>query len=713
MKTSAFAIFAISVLSALSCAKAEYCQYVDTRIGTAGPGHVFMGACVPGGMVQLGPTSIPNTWDFCTGYHDSDSTVIGFSHTHLSGTGMPEMFDLTVMPVVGTELTYARGNTSDQSSGLWSYADRSREINVPGYYSVPLLRYGITAEMTATRRVGLQRFTFPESEEAAIIFDMENGDGGVMDVLTGCNIEVISDTDLRGWRKSTGWADRGWARADNQIVYFHARFSHPFDSFELIDGKYGRADFKTKSGEKIMLKVALSYKSMDGALMNMEAELPGWNFEKVRKDAEEAWNNELSRIEIETADEETLKIFYTALYHSMIFPSTYSDCTEKDSYTNFSLWDTYRAWSPLFTIIRSDIYPDFMDSFIEMYEKSGRIPVWPMVGVETDCMIGNPGIIVAGDAIMKGIAGDRTEELYEAMKASAMLNSRWQNLRKEYGYIPFDLHPTQSIAYDLEYAVADNAIAQVAKKLGKQEDYEYFNDRASWWKHHYDSGSGFMRGKDSKGNWREPFNPYGISHMADDYCEGTAWQYTWMVPHDIEGLTDVMGGSANAIEKLDRLFTEPSRIDGETVDMTGLVGQYVHGNEPSHHIIYFYSQLGEAHKTARLSRYILSNYYSAEKDGLCGNEDMGQMSAWYILSSMGLYQVNPSDGKYWFGSPVIDRATIKLPDNKTFIIKAENNSEDNIYIEKAFLNGKPYEKNYIEYSDIVNGGELVFYMTSL
>ena len=672
-----------------------------------------MGACVPNGMVQLGPTSIPNTWDFCCGYHDSDSTVIGFSHTHLSGTGMPEMFDLTVMPVIGKDLTYARGNTSDQKSGLWSYADRSREINTPGYYSVPLLRYGITAEMTATRRVGLQRFTFPESEEAAIVFDMENGDGGVMDVLTGCNIEVISDTDLRGWRKSTGWADRGWAREDNQIVYFHARFSHPFDSFELIDGKYGRAEFKTKSGEKIMLKVALSYKSMEGALANMEAELPGWNFEKVRKNAEESWNAELSRIAIETADEQTRKIFYTALYHSMIFPSTYSDCTEEDSYTSFSLWDTYRAWSPLFTIIRSDIYPDFMDSFLEMYEKSGRIPVWPMVGVETDCMIGNPGIIVAGDAIMKGIAGDRTEELYEAMKASAMLDSRWQNLRKEYGYIPFDLHQTQSIAYDLEYAVADNAIAQVAQKLGKQEDYEYFNDRASWWKHHYDNGSGYMRGKDSKGNWREPFNPYGITHMADDYCEGTAWQYTWMVPHDIEGLTEVMGGPEVAISKLDRLFTEPSRIDGETVDMTGLVGQYVHGNEPSHHIIYFYSQLGQPHKAARLSRHILSNYYSDEKDGLCGNEDMGQMSAWYMMSAMGLYQVNPSDGRYWFGSPIIDKATLNLPDGKTFIIKAENNSSENMLIEKAFLNGKPYEKNYIDYSDIVCGGELVFYMTNV
>ena len=311
---------------------------------------------------------------------------------------------------------------------------------------------------------------------------------------------------------------------------------------------------------------------------------------------------------------------------------------------------------------------------------------------------------------MKGIAGERIEELYEAMKASAMLDSRWQNLRKEYGYIPFDLHPTQSIAYDLEYAVADNAIAQVAKKLGKQEDYEYFNDRASWWKHHYDSGSGFMRGKDSKGNWREPFNPYGISHMADDYCEGTAWQYTWLVPHDIEGLTEVMGGKDATIKKLDRLFTEPSRIDGETVDMTGLVGQYVHGNEPSHHIIYFYSQLGEVKKAADLSRRILSEFYAADPDGLCGNEDMGQMSAWYMLSAMGLYQVNPFDGKYWFGSPLFDSVSINLPSGKVFTIKAENNNAENKYIEKAFLNGKPYDKNYIEYSDIVCGGELVFYM---
>ena len=713
MKFSTFAALAVSFFSFVSCGGTDYCQYVDTRIGTGGSGHVFVGANVPFGMVQLGPTSIPSTWDFCSGYHEMDSTVIGFSHTHPSGTGMPEMLDFTIMPVTGRNLTYARGNAADPSSGLWSYADRSREVTEPGYYSVPLERYGILAEMTATARVGLQRFTFPASEEAAVIFDMENGDGGIMDVLTGCEIEVLSDTRLRGWRKSTGWADRGWSREDNQIVYFAAEFSRPFDSFEMIDGKYGRADFRTEEGDEVMLKLALSFNSMEGAQLNLETELPGWNFEKVRKEAYKAWNREFSRVKVETSDESARKVFYTALYHSMIFPSLYSDCNEEDRYTNFSLWDTYRAWSPLYTVLRSDMYPYMMSSFLDMFGKSGRIPVWPMYGVETDCMIGNPGIMVAADAILKGIDGGQAEALYEAMKASAMLDSRWQDLRKQYGYIPFDLHPTQSIAYDLEYAVADAAVAEVAEKLGKDEDYRYFADRGSWWRHHYDAESGFARGKDSKGNWREPFNPYGITHMADDYCEGTAWQYTWMVPHDIEGLAEVMGGREAAVAKLDRLFSEPSRIDGETVDMTGLLGQYVHGNEPSHHIIYFYSQLGELRKSADLIRKILTEYYSAETDGLCGNEDMGQMSAWYLLSSMGLYQVNPFDGRYWFGSPLFDSVTLNLPDGKTFTIKAVSNSAENKYIEKAFLDEKPYERNYIDYSDIVDGGELVFYMTNV
>ena len=713
MKFSTFAALAVSFFSFVSCGGTDYCQYVDTRIGTGGSGHVFVGANVPFGMVQLGPTSIPNTWDFCSGYHEMDSTVIGFSHTHPSGTGMPEMLDFTIMPVTGRNLTYARGNAADPSSGLWSYADRSREVTEPGYYSVPLERYGILAEMTATARVGLQRFTFPASEEAAVIFDMENGDGGIMDVLTGCEIEVLSDTRLRGWRKSTGWADRGWSREDNQIVYFAAEFSRPFDSFEMIDGKYGRADFRTEEGDEVMLKLALSFNSMEGAQLNLETELPGWNFDKVRKEAYKAWNRELSRVKVETSDESARKVFYTALYHSMIFPSLYSDSNKEDSYTNFSLWDTYRAWSPLYTVLRSDMYPYMMSSFLDMFGKSGRIPVWPMYGVETDCMIGNPGIMVAADAILKGVDGGQAEALYEAMKASAMLDSRWQDLRKQYGYIPFDLHPTQSIAYDLEYAVADAAVAEVAEKLGKDEDYRYFADRGNWWRHHYDAESGFARGKDSKGNWREPFNPYGITHMADDYCEGTAWQYTWMVPHDIEGLAEVMGGREAAVAKLDRLFSEPSRIDGETVDMTGLLGQYVHGNEPSHHIIYFYSQLGELRKSADLIRKILTEYYTAGSDGLCGNEDMGQMSAWYLLSSMGLYQVNPFDGRYWFGSPLFDSVTLNLPDGKTFTIKAVSNSAENKYIEKAFLDGKPYERNYIDYSDIVDGGELVFYMTNV
>ena len=713
MKSLSIAVLAASFLSLISCADADYCSFVDTRIGSGGSGHVFVGANVPFGMVQLGPTSIPNTWDFCSGYHESDSTVIGFSHTHLSGAGMPEMLDLTVMPVVGTDLTYARGNTDDQNSGLWSYADRSREISEPGYYAVPLERYGIMAEMTATARVGLQRFTFPASEEAAIIFDMENGDGGVMDVLTGCEIQVISDTELRGWRKSTGWADRGWSREDNQVIYFAAEFSRPFDSFEMMDGGYGRADFVTCEGEQVMLKVALSLNSMEGAALNLHTEIPHWDFEAVRQAARKTWNDALSQVRIDTTDEEARKVFYTSLYHSMIFPSVSNDCNEEVRYTNFSLWDTYRAWSPLYTILRSDMYPQMMSSFLEMYEKSGRVPIWPMYEVETDCMIGNPGVIMAADAILKGIDGGVAEELYDAMKASVMLDSRWQDLRKKYGYIPFDLHPTQTVAYDFEYAIADAAVAAVAEMAGREDDHAYFADRGGWWKNHYDPETGFVRGRDSRGNWREPFNPYGIIHMADDYCEGTAWQYTWLVPHDLDGLVEVMGGRDSVVARLDRLFSEPSRIDGETVDMTGMLGQYVHGNEPSHHIIYFYSQLGESRKAADLVRRILAEYYTTGTDGLCGNEDMGQMSAWYVLSSMGLYQVNPFDGRYWFGSPLFDEVSVSLPDGKSFTVRAIGNSDENRYIKKAFLDGKPYDKNYIDYSDIIDGGELVFYMTNV
>lgn len=703
----------ISCVLLAACSIEDYCQYVDPKIGTAGSGHVFVGANVPFGMVQLGPTSIPNTWHFCSGYHDTDSTVIGFSHTHLSGTGMPEMLDITIMPVVGNGLTYARGNVESEESGLWSYADRSREICEPGYYSVPLTRYGIIAEMTATARVGFERFTFPKSEESAIIFDMENGDGGIMDDLTGCSMEMVSSTELRGYRKSTGWADRGWAKADNQMIFFVAEFSKPVDDFKIIDGKYGRASFNTNDGEQISVKVALSYSSMDGAAKNMKEELPDWDFDKVREQARKVWNKELSRITVETDDSSQKTIFYTSLYHSMIYPSIFSDYGEDNVYMNFSLWDTYRAWSPLYTIIRSDLYPDFMKSFMMMYRKEGRIPIWPMQSVETDCMIGNPGIIVAADAIMKGIDGNIGEELYNAMKASAMLDSRWQNLRMEYSYIPFDLHQTQSVAYDMEYAIADDGIASVAQKFGHTDDYIYFRERSKWWRNHYDSETGFVRGKDSKGEWREPFNPYQIVHMADDYCEGTAWQYTWLAPHDIDGLMKIMGGREKFISRLDSLFTAPSRIDGETVDMTGLIGQYVHGNEPSHHIVYFYSMAGEPRKTARLSRDILNKFYTDSKDGIVGNEDMGQMSAWYILSSMGLYQVDPSDGRFWFGSPLFDEVRIDLPNGKEFVIKSLNNCSENIYIEKALLNGKPYEKNYIDYKDIVSGGELTFYMTNV
>lgn len=704
MKRTVIASAAASLLICLSCTGPDYCELVNPKIGTAGTGHVFVGANVPFGMIQLGPTSIPNSWEFCSGYHASDSTVIGFSHTHLSGTGMSEMMDITVMPVTGKDLTYARGTESDPQSGLWSYADRSQEVCEPGYYSVPLERYGILAEMTATSRVGLERFTFPENEAAAIVFDMENGDGGVMDILTGCDIEQLSATRIQGWRKSTGWADRGWGRADNQKIYFAAEFSRPPDSFAMVDGKYGRAGFRTSQGEQILLKVAVSYHSTDGAWKNLETELPGWDFERTRAKAKAAWNRELQKLDVRTKDREAAISFYTAFYHCMIHPSLYSDCGQETLYSNFSLWDTYRAWSPLFTITHGDMYPDFMKSFLHMFDKEGQLPVWPMNGVETDCMIGNPGMIVTADAILKGIDGGRSKELYDALKSSAMSERRWQGLRREYGYIPFDLHPTQSVAYDLEYAVADAGVAKVAQMLGMPQDQEYFLTRAGWWKNHFDHETGFVRGKDSRGRWREPFNPYQIEHMADDYCEGNAWQYTWMVPHDAEGLMEAMGGREIFVENLDRLFSESSRFEGSCVspDISGAIGQYVHGNEPSHHIVYFYSVAGEREKAAFLNSKIHRELYCAEEDGLPGNEDMGQMSAWYLLSSMGMYQVDPAGGRYWLSSPMFDRITINLPKGRKFTIRKEKGLK-----EKALLNGKPYNLDYIDYRDIVSGGEII------
>ena len=717
-------LFTAAVL--LGCSvKEDFTRYVDPKIGSGGHGHVFVGANVPFGMVQLGPTSIPQDWDWCSGYHDSDSTVIGFSHTHLSGTGIGDLFDITVMPVTGNDLTYARGKKNDPQSGLWSYADRTEEVARPGYYSVPLTRYGVTAELTATDRVGMHRYTFPASDEAGIVIDLMNG--GCWDRPTDTFIEPCGDNAVRGYRYSRGWAD-------DQKVYFYAEFSKPYKDLGIhsIDYKpyYAKADFDTRSGEQILMKVALSPVSMENAYENMQAELPGWDFDETVRQAETAWNDELGRIRIETKDEDALKIFYTALYHSMIAPSTFSDIDGSyrgadgqsyedpghQMYTTFSLWDTYRAAMPLYSIFQSERYVDIINTMLDIYKKQGKLPVWHLHGCETNCMVGNPGIPPVADAIVKGFEGIDYGLAFEAMKASALRPDRGQNYRMEHGYIPCDMM-NESVAYDLEYALADGALANAAKVLGREEEYQYFLDRSKSYRHLYDPQLRFIRGKDSKGDFRKDYSPFYSSHRADDYCEGNGWQYTWLVPHDLEGLMDCFGSKDAFLEKLDSLFIVPSVIEGEEVspDISGLIGQYAHGNEPSHHILYFYTMAGQPWKTAEKVREVLSTLYSSRPDGLSGNEDVGQMSAWYILSSLGFYQVEPGSDRYWLGSPLFDKASIKVGTDSEghdiiFNVIANNNSEQNRYIQRVTLNGEEYKKGYIVHKDIVRGGDLVLNM---
>ncbi len=703
----------------------DYTSYVNVRIGSGGHGHVFVGAGVPFGAVQLGPTSIPQSWDWCSGYHSSDSTVIGFSHTHLSGTGIGDLFDITVMPVVG-KVEYSRGTGPEndlpeavaaaQATGMWSYADRTKEIAVPGYYSVPLTRYGITAEMTATARVGLSRYTFPASDSSAVVFDLENG--GCWDRAYDTRFTVIDSCTIEGYRFSTGWAK-------DQKIYFRARFSKPFDSIDEAavkeysrDGRkcsvnYLRAGFRTAEGERVMVKVAVSPVSEEKAALNMSAELPGWDFEATAEAARKAWNSELSKVKLTTSDSDARTVFYTALYHTMIVPSVFSDVdAPRTDYTTFSLWDTYRAQMPLMTLLHPDRENDMVATMLEIYRKQGRLPVWHLVGNETDCMVGNPGVIAVADALVKGFDGFDRGLAWEAVKTTMQDTVRGLGLRRRYGYIPSD-KMLESIAYDMEYAIADAAVASAADHLGRTEDAELFRSRSHSYRNYMDSVTLFARGRLSDGSWRTPFNPYSSEHRANDYCEGNAWQYTWLAPHDYSGLVEFYGSRQRFVERLDSLFAADSRIDGEDAspDISGLIGQYAHGNEPSHHVIYFYTMAGEPYKTADLARRIYSEFYRNADDGLCGNEDAGQMSAWYVLSALGFYEVEPASTRYWFGAPAFEEVELKVAGG-TFKVKAAGLSATNRYIQSVTLNGKPLAAPFIEHSDIVGGGELVFRMGS-
>ena len=630
------------------------------------------------------------------------------------------------MPVVG-EVTYSRGDASSYETGLWSYSDRSKEVVTPGYYRTHLSRYNVDVELTATKRVGFHKYTFLGNESPAIVFDMVNG--GCWDKTTEAVIRVVNDSTVSGYRYSKGWAD-------DQRVFFRAEFSRKFDNVEFIvndsvkEGDmakgaqlFARVNFAAGNKEPVYMKVALSPTSEEGAQLNMQTELSGWNFEKTIADAKAAWNKELNKVKVYTTDEASKKIFYTSLYHTLFAPSEFCDVNgdyygaDKQmhkgegfvNYTTFSLWDTYRAAQPLMTILHPEKMSDVINTMLHIHQQQGKLPVWHLMGCETNCMVGNPGVPVVADAILKDIKGFDTELAFKALKESSMLPERGMEHRIEYGFIPAD-KMTEAIAYDMEYAIADWAVAQAAQKLGKQEDYEYFLKRSKSYKNYFDASTGFMRGKMLDGSWRTPFSPYASSHREDDYCEGNAWQYTWLVPHDVEGLVECFGSKEAFVNKLDSLFLANGDMgEASSPDISGLIGQYAHGNEPSHHTVYLYTLVGQPWKTADRIKEILHTMYTDQPDGLSGNEDVGQMSAWYILSSFGFYQVEPAGGKFVFGYPNFDKVEITVPAGK-FVIERENKGQQNNYIQGIVLNGTEYKKPWIEYADIMKGGELKFLM---
>ncbi len=723
-------IFAAALCSQCGSVEKDYTQYVDPMIGSGEHGHVFVGASRPFGMVQVGPSSIISGWDWCSGYHISDNIILGFSHQHLSGTGIGDLQDILFLPVT-KDVKLQKGNKNNPESGIYSTFELENKFVEPGYYRVHLDRYNVGVELTATDRVGFHRYTYAQGDDADMTINLVsamNWDEPVEVYLT-----KESDFVVSGYRYSKGWAN-------DQRVYFTAEFSEPITDFELHDVtepinqnqdvatiKDGLARFGFDiDGGEVLVKVALSPTSIEAAKMNLEAELNHWNFEKVRAEAKAAWNHELSKIAIETDDKKVQKVFYTAMYHTMISPALHCDVdgsyrgADKAihssanfvNYTTLSLWDTYRAAHPLMTIIHPEKVDDMVGTMLHIYKQQGKLPVWHLMSCETDCMVGNPGVMVVADAMLKGYSGFDHDLAYEALVESQMRDERGLKELKEYGYIPYDLSH-EGLSYAMEFAIGDWSVAQVAKSRGEQADYEYFTERSKSYKKYFDPETGFVRGLSSKGKFREPFNPFTSVHRVNDYCEGNAWQYTWLVPHDIEGLVETFGGKEPFMQKLDSLFVVSGDMgEHASMDISGLIGQYAHGNEPSHHISYIYPFIGESWKSADLVREILCTLYDDTPEGICGNEDAGQMSAWYILSSMGFYQVEPAGGRYVFGSPIIDKATIQVAGG-FFTIIAHNNSEENKYIQSVKLNGESYDKFYIDFADIAKGGVLEFEMGSV
>ena len=676
-------------------------QYVNQYVGTGGHGHTFMGANVPFGLVQLGPTEPTRGWDWCSGYYYDDDELIGFGHMHLSGTGIGCLGDVAFLPVKDFKQTSTR------------FKHEAEKVH-PGYYSLQLTDPNVLVELTATERCGFHRYTFKDGAKAQLALDLSQCIG--WDKLNDCLLTQESTTRLTGFRRSNGWA------ADRRI-YFSIDFSQPV-TVHRLDSMERVVVSVADNTKPLLVKVALSPVSIDKAKLNMQAEMAGWDFDATVKAADDAWNRELARIQIQTNDQTKKRVFYTAMYHLMTSCSKFNDVDREyrgadgkvhkadfTNYTTLSLWDTYRAAHPLMTVAFPEMQRDFAQTFLNIYKQQGRLPVWHLMGSETDCMVGNPGAIVLADLTMKGFVEDK-ELALKALKATQMKDIRSLGLLKEHGYIPWNLEPeNETVAKALEYCAADDGVAKVAKLLGKSDDYNYFFNRSRSYKKYYDPETRFMRAVGTDGKFRLPFNPFFAEHRTNDYTEGNAWQYTFLVPHDVKGLIQLFGSDKAFMSKLDSLFfVEGWAGDNASPDMSGMTGQYAHGNEPSHHVIYMYNYAGRPDKAAPLLRKMLNEMYLDQPDGLSGNEDVGQMSAWYILSSVGLYQVDPVGGRFVIGSPLFDKATVNVGAGKTFTVVAKNNSDRNIYVQSARLNGKALKNSYIEFNDIRHGGTLELVM---
>ena len=700
----------------------DYTQYVDPFIGAADNGHTFPGACRPFGMIQTSPVTGAVGWRYCSEYMYADSIIWGFTQTHLNGTGCMDLGDILVMPFTGE-----RHRTWDAYRSSFS---KTSENATPGYYTVTLDQAKVKAELTATTHAALHRYTYEQADSASILIDLQHGpawnEKQYHSQVNSCEVNWENDSTLTGHVNNKVWVD--------QDYYFVMQFSRPvIDHFELPmaeteKGKRLVASFNIQPGEEVLMKVALSTTGVEGAKANMAAEVPEWDFEGIRTAAKADWNSYLSRIEVEGTDEEKTN-FYTSFYHALIQPNEISDvdgryrnaadsvvnATGGKFYSTFSLWDTYRAAHPFYTLMVPERVDGFINSLVDQAEVQGYLPIWGLWGKENFCMVANHGVSVVAEAYAKGFRGFDAERAFNAIKqtqtVSHPLKSNWENYMK-YGYFPTDLTEAESVSSTLESVYDDYAAADMTKRMGKTEDAAYFARRADFYKNLFDSSTQFMRPKKSDGTWKSPFNPSQIGHaesVGGDYTEGNAWQYTWHVQHDVPGLIALFGGEEPFLNKLDSLFT--LKLETTQADVTGLIGQYAHGNEPSHHVTYLYALAGRPERTQELIREIFDTQYSPKPNGLCGNDDCGQMSAWYMFSAMGFYPVNPVSGEYVFGAPQLPEFVLHLADGKTFTIKAEGLSEANKYVKSITLNGEPYTKNFISHADIVKGGTLVYQMT--